>query len=60
MVVILMMIVLSALGQASGNSLIYAIVKTLVAGGILFAITLITMKWILPGLSFFSQNPRKC
>lgn len=52
-VVILVMIVLSALGQNSDASLAYAIVKTLLAGGILFAITLIAMKWVIPSLSFF-------
>ena len=52
-VVILMMIVLSALGQSSDVSLAYNIVKTLLAGGILFATTLIAMKWIIPSLSFF-------
>ncbi|CAM4294367.1 cation:proton antiporter [Gillisia limnaea] len=52
-VVILVMIVLSALGQNSDASLAYAIVKTLLAGGILFSITLIAMKWVIPSLSFF-------
>lgn len=52
-VVILVMIILSALGQNSDTSLTYDIIKTLLAGALLFAITLIAMKWIIPGLSFF-------
>ncbi|MFO7719468.1 MAG: cation:proton antiporter [Gillisia sp.] len=52
-VVILVMVVLSALGQNPDASLTYNIGKTLLAGGILFGIALIAMKWIIPGLSFF-------
>lgn len=52
-VVILVMIVLAALGQDSGASLTYAIVRTLLAGSILISISIIAMKWIIPRLSFF-------
>ncbi|HSP83234.1 MAG TPA: cation:proton antiporter family protein [Gillisia sp.] len=51
--VILVMIILSAMGQQTDSSLGYEIVKTILTGSLLFAIALIAMKWIIPGLSFF-------
>ncbi len=51
--VILVMIILSAIGQPGDIPLGYEIIKTLLSGSLLFAIALIAMKWIIPGFSFF-------
>ncbi|QED37351.1 cation:proton antiporter [Antarcticibacterium arcticum] len=51
--VILVMIILSAIGQPGDIPLGYEILKTLLSGSLLFAIALIAMRWIIPGLSFF-------
>lgn len=52
-VVILVMIILSAMGQDPGTSLFYDIMKTFLSGAILLAIALAAMKWVIPGLSYF-------
>jgi Kef-type K+ transport system membrane component KefB len=52
-VVILLMIILSALQQGGETSLTQDIIRTLLSGLGLGAITLITIKWIIPGLSKF-------
>ncbi len=52
-VVILVMIILSAMRQSQNTSLTQDIVKTLLSGGVLLAVTLIAMRWIIPRLSFF-------
>ncbi len=52
-VVILVMIILSAMRQSENASLTNDIVKTLLSGGVLLAVTLIAMRWIIPRLSFF-------
>jgi Kef-type K+ transport system membrane component KefB len=52
-VVILVMIVLSAMRQQVESSLLQDIVKTVLSGGILLATTLIAMRWLIPGLSYF-------
>lgn len=52
-VVILVMIVLSAIGKEGGSSLSHDIIKTVISGAILLAITLVSMRWIIPRLSMF-------
>lgn len=51
--VILVMIVISALGNGENTSLTEDIIRTLISGTILLAFTLIAMKWIIPGISAF-------
>ncbi len=50
-VVILMMIVLSAIQKGGETSLTQDIIRTLVAGSALLALTFIAMKWVLPKLT---------
>ena len=52
-VVILVMIVLSAMRQGGETSLTQDIIKTLLSGLVLLAITIIAMRWIIPTLSSF-------
>jgi Kef-type K+ transport system membrane component KefB len=52
-VVILVMIVLSAMRQNQNGSLSQDILKTLLSGAVLLAVTLIAMRWVIPRLSFF-------
>src|SRR5690606_38763915 len=52
-VVILVMIVLSAMRKGEDASLTQAIPKTIMAGIALLAVTLISMRWIIPRLSAF-------
>lgn len=52
-VVILVMIVLSAMGKQGDNSFIQDILRTLLSGGILLALALGAMKWVIPRLSYF-------
>jgi Kef-type K+ transport system membrane component KefB len=52
-VVILVMIVLSALRQQDDISLGLSLLKTLGSGTILFTVTLVLMRWIIPALSTF-------
>lgn len=52
-VVILVMIVLSTMRQEDDNSIWQSVGGTLLSGGVLFLLTLIAMKWIIPHLSFF-------
>jgi Kef-type K+ transport system membrane component KefB len=52
-VVILVMIILSGMRQTEDVSLAHDIIKKVLAGVILLAITIIAMKWIIPKLSYF-------
>ena len=51
--VILVMIVISALGNAENTSLAEELIKTLISGTVFLAFALIAMKWIIPGISAF-------
>lgn len=53
MVVILVMIVLSAMGKSEESSLAHDLAQTFLIGFLLFAITLVFMKWVIPPLSYF-------
>jgi Kef-type K+ transport system membrane component KefB len=55
-VVILVMIVLSTMGNIEERSLTFEIIKTVLSGALLFAITIAMMKWVLPRLSSFLAN----
>lgn len=52
-VVILVMIILSAMGQGDETSLTEDIIKTVLAGGAFVGLALVAMKWIIPRLSIF-------
>lgn len=52
-VVILIMIILSASGNAGETSLAYGILKTILIGAVFFVVALLFMKWIIPPLSYF-------
>ncbi len=52
-VVILVMIVLSAMRKGEDTSLTQDIIKTIISGILLLVITVMAMKWIIPGLSSF-------
>lgn len=52
-VVILVMIVLSAIGQEGEVSLMADVGRTLLVGGVMLAATIAAMKWVIPGLSHF-------
>lgn len=52
-VVILVMIVLSAMGQGESTSLTFDIIKTILAGIVLLVFALVAMRWIIPRLSAF-------
>jgi len=52
-VVILVMIVLSAIGQGGEVSLMADVGRTLLVGAVMLAVTFAAMKWIIPGLSQF-------
>lgn len=52
-VVILVMIVLSAMGQGESTSLTFDIIKTILAGVVLLVFALVAMRWIIPRLSAF-------
>ncbi|MCW5908596.1 MAG: cation:proton antiporter [Chitinophagales bacterium] len=58
-VVILVMIVLSAMRQSDNGSLAQDIAKTLASGGILLAVTVVAMKWIIPRLSYFMAKSQE-
>jgi Kef-type K+ transport system membrane component KefB len=52
-VVILVMIVLSTIRRQEELTIAEDVVKTLLSGGLLLLITLVMMKWVIPGLSYF-------
>lgn len=52
-VVILVMIVLSAMGKNDETSLAHDLVRTFITGVVLLGITLVMMRWVIPGLSYF-------
>lgn len=52
-VVILVMIIISAMGEREESSLSSELFKTLITGLLLFGIVLVFMKWIIPPLSYF-------
>ncbi len=52
-VVILVMIILSAIGNDTGGALSAEIFKTLISGFLLLAVSLASMRWIIPPLSNF-------
>jgi len=57
--VILVMIVISALGNGENTSLAEDLIKTLISGSVLLALTLIAMKWIIPGISVFLARSKE-
>jgi len=57
--VILVMIVISALGNGENISLAGNLIKTLISGMALLAFALIAMKWIIPGISPFLARSKE-
>jgi Kef-type K+ transport system membrane component KefB len=58
-VVILVMIVISALGNGENTSLAGKLIKTLISGMAFLAFALIAMKWIIPGISAFLARSKE-
>jgi len=57
--VILVMIVISALGNGENTSLAGNLIKTLISGTVLLAFALIAMKWIIPRISAFLARSKE-
>lgn len=52
-VVIIVMIVLSAMGRDEETSFSEDMIRTLISGTFILGLTIVSMKWIIPGLSSF-------
>jgi Kef-type K+ transport system membrane component KefB len=57
--VILVMIVISALGNGGNTSMAGNLIKTLISGTVFLAFALIAMKWIIPGISAFLARSKE-
>jgi Kef-type K+ transport system membrane component KefB len=58
-VVILIMIILSTMGKGEETTLTEDIIKTFITGSFLVLITILSMKWIIPGLSSFLAKSKE-